>query len=76
MKNLDKNFDIFHFSAQIIDCVYSLEPPRRGGSSEYPQYMFSSTNKKKIMYTPVNPSFTMYKWGLSDSKLNRHVFVT
>ena len=24
----DKNFDIFHISAQNIDCGYSLEPPR------------------------------------------------
>ena len=32
--------DIFHISAQNIDCVYSLEPPRRGGSNEYPQSMF------------------------------------
>ena len=23
-----------------IDCGYSLEPPRRGGSNEYPQSMF------------------------------------
>ena len=23
-----KNFDIFHISAQNIDCEYSLEPPR------------------------------------------------
>ena len=23
-----------------MDCVYSLEPPRRGGSNEYPQSMF------------------------------------
>ena len=51
--------DIFHISAQNIDCGYSLEPPRRGGSNEYPQYMFLSRNKK-IMYTPVNPSFTIY----------------
>ena len=54
----DKNSDIFHISAQNIDCGYSLEPPRRGGSNEYPQSMFLSRNKK-IMYTPVNPSFTM-----------------
>ena len=27
-------------SAQNIDCGYSLEPPRRGGSNEYPQSMF------------------------------------
>ena len=32
-----KNSDIFHISAQNIDCGYSLEPPRRGGSNEYPQ---------------------------------------
>ena len=25
----------FHISAQNIDCGYSLEPPRRGGSNEY-----------------------------------------
>ena len=32
--------DIFHISAQNIDCGYSLEPPRRGGSNEHPQSMF------------------------------------
>ena len=53
-----KNSDNFHISAQNIDCGYSLEPPRRGGSNEYPQSMFLSRNKK-IMYTPVNPSFTI-----------------
>ena len=31
---------IFHISAQNIDCRYSLEPPQRGGSNEYPQSMF------------------------------------
>ena len=36
----DKKTDIFHISAQNIDCGYSLEPPRRGGSNEYPQSMF------------------------------------
>ena len=30
---------IFLISVQNIDCVYSLEPPRRGGSNEYPQSM-------------------------------------
>ena len=33
---LDKNSDIFHISAPNIDCGYPLEPPRRGGSNEYP----------------------------------------
>ena len=32
--------DIFHISAQNIDCGYSLEPPRQRGSNEYPQSMF------------------------------------
>ena len=41
-----KNSDIFHISAQNIDCGYSLEPPRRGGSNEYPQSMFLSRNIK------------------------------
>ena len=31
---------IFLISAQTIDCGYSLEPPRRGGSNKYPQSMF------------------------------------
>ena len=53
-----KNANIFLISAQNIDCGYSLEPPRRGGSNEYPQSMFLSRNIKKI-YTPVNPSFTI-----------------
>ena len=51
-----KNSDICHISAQNIDCGYTLEPPRRGGSNEYSQSMFLSRNKK--MYTPVNRSFT------------------
>ena len=31
---------IFLISAQNIDCAYSLEPPHRGGSNEYPHAMF------------------------------------
>ena len=53
-----KKSDIFHISAPNIDCGYSLEPPRRGGSNEYPQSMFGA-DITKIMYTPVNPSFTI-----------------
>ena len=30
-----KKSDIFHTSAQNIDCGYLLEPPRRGGSNAY-----------------------------------------
>ena len=42
-----KHSDIFLISAQNIDCRYSLEPLRWGGSNEYPQSMFLSRNKKK-----------------------------
>ena len=31
---------IFFFLLKNIDYGYSLEPPRRGGSNEYPQSMF------------------------------------
>ena len=44
-------FDIFNTFAQNIDCGYTLEPPRRGGSNEYPQSMFWSKNKKNIIFS-------------------------
>ena len=34
-----KTLIFFHISAQNIDCLCSLEPPRQGGSNEYPQSM-------------------------------------
>ena len=40
----NKISDIFHISAQNIDCGYSLEPSCQGGSNEYPQCMFLSRN--------------------------------
>ena len=51
MKKNEKNFliknsDMFHISAQNVDCGYSLEPRR--GSNEYPQSIFLSRNKKKM----------------------------
>ena len=53
-----KKIDIFLIFAQNIDCGYTLEPPRRGGSNEYPQSMFWSKNKKN-RYTPAYPSFAI-----------------
>ena len=53
-----KNSYILHVSDQNLNCGYSLEPPRRGGSNEYPQFMFLA-EIRKIMNTPVNPSFTI-----------------
>ena len=35
-----KNSNSFHVSAQNIDCGYSLEPPRLGGSNVYSQSVF------------------------------------
>ena len=53
---------IFLISAQNIDCGYSLEPPRWGGSNEYPQSMFLSRNKKNNAY-PSKPQFYYIKVG-------------
>ena len=56
----DKNSDIFHISAQNIDCGYSLELPRWGSSNKYPQSMFLSRNKKNNVY-PCKPKFYYIK---------------
>ena len=58
----NKNADIFHISAQNIECEYSLEPPRRGGSNEYHQSMFSSRIKKNNI-CPCKPQFYYIKVG-------------
>ena len=63
-----KNSDIFHISAQNIDCGYSLEPPRRGGSNEYPQSMFLSRNKWTNVY-PCKPQFYCIKLELKGVKI-------
>ena len=64
----------FHISAQNIDCGYSLEPPRRGGSNEYPQSMFWAEIRKNNVY-PCKPQFYYIKVGFKEVKLYRHVFV-
>ena len=63
-----KNSDIFHISARNIDCGYSLEPPRRGGSNEYPQSMFSSRNKRNSVH-PCKPQFYYIKVGFEGVKI-------
>ena len=57
-----KFFDIFLIFTQNIDCGYTLEPPQRGGSNEYPQSTFWSKNKKKYVY-PSKPHFFYIKVG-------------
>ena len=63
-----KKSNIFHISAQNIDCGYSLEPPRRGGSNEHPQSMFLSRNKKNNVY-PYKPQFYYIKVGFKGVKI-------
>ena len=63
-----KTSDNFHITAQNIDCRYSLEPPRRGGSNEYHNLCFQA-KIRKIMYTPVNPQFSYIKVGFNGIKI-------
>ena len=63
-----KNSDIFLISAQNIDCGYSLEPPRWGGSNEYPYSMFLSRNKKNNVY-PCKSQFYYIKVGFKGVKI-------
>ena len=63
----DKNSNIFHNSAQKIDCEYSLELPQQGGSNKYPQSMFLSRNKKNNIY-PCKPQFHYIKVGFKGVK--------
>ena len=43
---IKKKANIFHIPAQNVDYGYSLEPPRRGSSNEYPQSMFLTKYEK------------------------------
>ena len=49
-----KNSDIFHISAQNIDCGYSGEALLTSTHN-----LCFSAEIRKIVYTPVNPSFTI-----------------
>ena len=63
VKNEDfqqKFFDIFLIFAQNIDCGYTSEPPRRGGSNECPQSMFWSKNK--FFYIKVGFKGVYFTW--------------
>ena len=65
---------IFLISAQNIDCEYSLEPPRRGGSYECPQSMFWAEIWKKISVFFFSQNFLFLEVKFS-VYLNRCVFV-
>ena len=53
---------IFVISAQNIDCGCSLEPPRRGGSNEYPQSMFWAEIWKKYQCFFIWKFFSIWMW--------------
>ena len=63
-----KNLIFFIFLLKKIDCGYSLEPPRRGGSNEYPQSMFLSRNTKNNVY-PFKSQFYYIKMGFKGVKI-------
>ena len=64
----EKNCNIFHISAQNIYCVYSLEPPRRGGSNKYPQSIFLIRSEKNNVYS-CKPQFYYIKVGFKGVKI-------
>ena len=68
LKFSDKKADIFHISAQKHRLWVLLEPPRQGGSDEYPQSMLLSRNKKNNAY-PCKPQFYYIKVGFKGVKI-------
>ena len=74
IENFIGKFLIFFLKfAKNIDCGYTLEPPRRGGSNEYPQSMFWSKNNKN-RYTPCIPQFCYINVGNEWVYLTRTCF--
>ena len=63
-----ENSNIFHISAQKHRLWYSIEPPQRGGSNEYPQSMLLSRNKENNVY-PCKPQFYYIKVGFKGVKI-------
>ena len=63
---------IFLISAQNIDCGYSLEPPRRGGSNEFHNLCFEQKYEKILEFLSKNFQFLEVKFSIY---LNRRLFV-
>ena len=56
----NKNSDISHISAKNIGCGYSLELPCQSCSNNFSTHNLCFWAEiRKIMYTPVNPNFTI-----------------
>ena len=62
----------FSFMLKNIDCGYSLEPPHRGGSNEYPQSMFEAEMWNITKFLSEKFQFLEVKFS---KYLNRRVFV-
>ena len=60
------------FLLKTVDCRYSLEPPRQGGSNGYPQSMFEHKLEKYKNVSSENFQFLAVKYSIY---LNRRVFV-
>ena len=56
----------FLFLLQNIDCGYSLEPPRRGGSNVYPQSMF---------WAKIRKLSKIFLWKLSIFDLKKLLYI-
>ena len=66
-------FFIVKMGSKNLDCGYSLEPPRRGGSNEYLQSMFWAEIRKNIrVFLSENSQSLEVKFSVY---LNRRVFV-
>ena len=52
------------FCLKNIDCGYSLEPPRPGGSNEYPQSMFRAEIEKITEFLSANFQFLDVKFSI------------
>ena len=63
---------IFLFLLKNIDCGYSLEPPRRGGSNEYLESMFRAEIRKYQNFSLKTFSFLVVTFSIY---LNMRVFV-
>ena len=64
----DKNYDVFHISAENIDCGYSLEPPRRAPTL----YVFSRNKKNNVH--PCKNQFYYIKVGFHGVKIIKACF--
>ena len=69
----DKNSDIFSYLCSKHRLWILLKPSRRGGSKEYQQSMFLSSNKKNNLY-PCKPQFYCIKVEIKGMKCTQVCF--